>query len=177
MTNRLRRIHLQDLFVAHAYDNGLTAVETCGVDANFLTGEQPAHGQRFEPSLAVPFLFAIHTHAILGRQVGEGREGVNVIRVLADPAAGGGLGRLGLKLQRVVRLDAEHLRQARVMRCHAGLDGMPDDGRVGPLHLLRFNHSHAPRDVFGDTVAHRHKPISRGQLDRRYRKMVEAYEA
>ncbi len=83
------RVNFQDLFIAHADDDRVAAIEAGGIDADFLAGEKPAHGQRFKPSLAVPLLDAIDAHPVLGGEVGEGGERMDVVGIGAYPAADG----------------------------------------------------------------------------------------
>jgi hypothetical protein len=40
-----------------------------GLDANLFAREKPAHGQRFQASLAIPFLLAVYRDKVLGRDV------------------------------------------------------------------------------------------------------------
>ena len=85
-------IYFEDIIVPHADKDGFPAIQAAGVDTNLRTGEEPAHGQRFEPSLAVPLLFPIDCHEIMGRYIGKRRPRLDIIRVFDKPAGYGGLG-------------------------------------------------------------------------------------
>ena len=49
----------------HGYADRLTAVEAVGVQSNFFTGEEPAHGQRFQTSDSIPPLDAIYANQVM----------------------------------------------------------------------------------------------------------------
>ena len=86
MSHGRRRIDFQDMLVPHADDDGLPTIEATGVDTDLRTGEEPAHGQRFEPSLAVPLLLTLDGHKIMGRHIRKWRPGLDVICVFDKPA-------------------------------------------------------------------------------------------
>ncbi len=69
MPHGRRRIDFQDFIVSHADENRLPAIKTAGVDTDFCTGEEPAHGQRFKPSLSVPLLYTVYGDQIVGRYI------------------------------------------------------------------------------------------------------------
>lgn len=66
-----RRVDLQDFIVSHADENRLPAIKTPCIDSHLFSGEEPAHGQRFEPSLAVPLLLTFYCYKIMGRHIGK----------------------------------------------------------------------------------------------------------
>lgn len=79
-------IDFEDLFVTHADADRLPTIEAMGIDTNLSTGEEPAHGQRFEASLAVPLLFPLDRHKKMGRYIGKRCPGLDVVCVLCEPA-------------------------------------------------------------------------------------------
>ena len=66
MADHAFRIGIFDDAVAHFDGNGLTAIETRGVDADLFARKQPADRQRFERSLREPLLLAVDGDAKLG---------------------------------------------------------------------------------------------------------------
>jgi hypothetical protein len=44
MADNGRRVHFQNLLIAHADQNRLAAIQTTRVNANLSAGEEPAHG-------------------------------------------------------------------------------------------------------------------------------------
>ena len=79
-------VDFQDVFVTQADADGLAAIEAAGIDADLNTGVKPAHGQRFEPSLAVPLLLPPYRYQIVGRYVGKRSPGLDIIGVFHKPA-------------------------------------------------------------------------------------------
>ena len=65
------RIGLFDDAVTHFDGDGISTIETWGVDANPFPRKQPADRQRFESSLREPLLLAINGDAKLGRLIVE----------------------------------------------------------------------------------------------------------
>ncbi len=84
---------LEYILVPHAYRDGFAAIQAAGIDADLSAGEKPAHGQRFDPSLAVPFLLSPYRDEKVGRHVGKRRPGLHVVRVFHEPARDRGVGR------------------------------------------------------------------------------------
>ena len=70
---------MQDLPVAdlHAYRE--PAIKAGSVNLHHFTRKEPADRQRFEPSLAEPFLLAFDGDPVLGGEVVKGREGGDVV--------------------------------------------------------------------------------------------------
>lgn len=81
-----RGVDLHYFFIPHANEDGLAAIETASVDADLDAGEEPAHGQRFNASLAVPPLISPYCHKIVGRYVGKWSPGLDIIRIFHEPA-------------------------------------------------------------------------------------------
>ena len=96
MSHRRRWIDFQDMLVPHADDDGFPTIQATGVDTDLGPREKPAHGQRFESSLAVPLLVPLDRHKIMGRYVRKWRPGFDVIGVFNKPAGYGGVGGLML---------------------------------------------------------------------------------
>ena len=90
------RSDFDDLLVTHADADGLPTIQATGVDMDLCTREKPAHGQHFESSLAVPLLFPLDRHKIVGRHIGKRRPGLDIVCVFNKPAAYAGLCRLML---------------------------------------------------------------------------------
>ena len=66
-------IDFEDFLVTHANADGLPTVQATGVDTDLRIGEKPAHGQHFDSSLPVPFLFTLDRYTIMCRHVGKRR--------------------------------------------------------------------------------------------------------
>jgi hypothetical protein len=71
MADQTLRLLDLDLSVLHLDPNGLAAIEAGGIDSYRLTGKEPADRQRFERSLAEPFLLSIDRQTVLGREIVE----------------------------------------------------------------------------------------------------------
>ena len=76
----------KDLLVTHADADGLPTIQATGVDMDLRTREKPAHGQRFESSLAVPLLCLLDRHKIVGRHIGKRRPGLDIVCFFDKPA-------------------------------------------------------------------------------------------
>ncbi len=63
------RLDRQHLLIAHHDHHGLAAVQAWRVHPHRLSRKEPAHRQRFEPSLGEPFRLSIYGNAILVGQV------------------------------------------------------------------------------------------------------------
>ena len=66
MTDHAFRIDLLDDAVTHSDGDGLSAIQTRGVDADFFARKQPADRQRFKRSLREPLLLTVNGDAKLG---------------------------------------------------------------------------------------------------------------
>jgi len=75
------RISPQDLPVADLHLDGLAAVKTGCIDLDYFAREEPADRQRFEPSLAEPFLLPFDGDAVLGGKVVKWGEGGDIVRI------------------------------------------------------------------------------------------------
>ena len=71
---------MQDLPVANLHAHRQTAIQAGSINLHHFTRKEPADRQRFEPSLAEPFLLALDGDPVLGREVVKGREGGDVVR-------------------------------------------------------------------------------------------------
>ena len=135
-----RRIDFQDLLVTHADKDGFTTIQTTRVDTDFFTGEEPAHGQHFESSLAIPLLLPVDRYKIMGRYIRKGRPGFDVICVFNEPAGYGGFCCLPLHLPGFLRSQPENPCQLGKVRCPPGLHEMLYDSSVSSLHQFVFLH-------------------------------------
>ena len=79
-------IDFEDLFITHADEDGFPTIQATSVYADLRAREEPAHGQHFETSLAVPLLFPLDRHKMMGRYIRKRRPGLNVICVFNKPA-------------------------------------------------------------------------------------------
>ena len=80
--------HIEELRSSHAHADGLAALEAAGVDGDFFAGKKLAHGQRFEPSLAVPLLDTVHADEVVRRNTGERRPRGDVVGLRDQPSEG-----------------------------------------------------------------------------------------
>ena len=85
MANQPGRLLGLDLAVLHIDPDGLPAVEAHGIDSYRLTGKEPADRQRFERSLAEPFLLSVDSQPVLGRKIVEGSEGYDGVGLREEP--------------------------------------------------------------------------------------------
>ena len=84
-----RRIDLQNIFVFHADPDGFSAIQAPRVDTDLRFRKEPAHGQRFKSSLAVPLLFPGDGHQVVGRDIGKRCPRFDVICFVDKPAGDG----------------------------------------------------------------------------------------
>jgi len=75
------RIGLLNNPVSYLNPDWLPAVQTWSVDLDCFPWKKPADRQRFKGSLAEPFLLALDGDPELGREVVEGRERCDEIRI------------------------------------------------------------------------------------------------
>ena len=66
MADQPGRILCLDLAVLDLDPDGFPAIQTHGIDSYRLTGKEPADRQRFERSLAEPFLLSVDRDPVLG---------------------------------------------------------------------------------------------------------------
>lgn len=85
MSDHTLGLAVEDLSVAHLDGDVVAAVEARCLDADRLTGCQPADRQRLETSLPEPAVLAIDADVVLGRQVAERRKRGDVVRVREQP--------------------------------------------------------------------------------------------
>jgi hypothetical protein len=72
ITDRLLWAEFENIRITHKHMDMHSAVQTPAVNRDFSAREKMAHGQRFQPSLAIPFLNPVHTYLVMVGQVGEG---------------------------------------------------------------------------------------------------------
>ena len=120
MADNRRGFYFQNLLIAHPDQDRLAAIQTTRVNANLSIREEPTHGQHFQSSLTIPFLFALHSYQIMGGDVGEWGPGLDVIGVLDKPASNRRLRCLALQVPGLVGLESQSFGQFGVVRCPAG---------------------------------------------------------
>jgi hypothetical protein len=140
MSYSRRRVNFQDLLVTHPYEDGFTTIQTPSVDTDLRTREEPAHGQRFESSLAVPLLFPPYGHKIMGRHIRKRRPGLNVICVFNKPTGYGGFCCLTLCQSGLLRCQPERSCQLSIMRCPPSLHKVFYNNSVRSLCQCGFLH-------------------------------------
>jgi hypothetical protein len=79
--------------VLHFHSNRRATIKTGCIDTDCFTREKPADRQRFEPSLAEPFLLAINSDTILGWKIVERRKRGDEIGVWIKPPREHGKGK------------------------------------------------------------------------------------
>lgn len=72
MTDKSLGICFKDFAVPNLHMDRFAAIKTWSVDTDCLAGEQPADCQRFESSLAEPFLPAVNGDPVLVGQIVKG---------------------------------------------------------------------------------------------------------
>jgi hypothetical protein len=77
---------IQNTAVLEDYLKRFTAVQTGEIDCYCFAGEEPADRQRFESSLAEPFLPAVDCDAIMGGEIVEGCKGDYVVGLRIKPS-------------------------------------------------------------------------------------------
>ena len=154
MSHGRRWIDFQDILVPHADDDGFPTIKATGVYTDLGTGKKPAHGQRFESSLAVPLLFPFDGHKIMGRYIGKWRPRLDVIRVFSKPAGYGGFRRLTLYLPGLLRWHPERSCQFGIVRCPPSLHKMLYNSSVSSLNRCGFLHVISSLLSFSDMWQH-----------------------
>ena len=77
--------NFENIRVSHSHTDAVSTLKTTAIDRYFLTGKKMAHGQRFEPSLAIPFLNAVYADKVLVRKTGERGPRRNIVSVRCEP--------------------------------------------------------------------------------------------
>ena len=72
MPNQSFGVTTQDFTIPDLHPDWFATIETGSIDLDYLTWEKPANRQRFESSLAKPFLLTIDGDSILIWQIVEG---------------------------------------------------------------------------------------------------------
>ncbi len=80
------RFLIQDLSILKLNPEWLAAVQARELYGYFFAWEKPADRQRFEGSLAEPFLLPLNTYAVLGGEIVEGGEGDDVVGSRVKPS-------------------------------------------------------------------------------------------
>src|SRR5262245_48926395 len=140
MSHGRRWIDFQDILVTHADENGLPTIQATGVDTDLSTREEPAHGQHFEPSLAVPILVPLYSHKIMGRYIRKRRPGLDVICVFNKPAAYRRFGCLMLYLPRLFGSQPESCCKFGIVWGSPSLHKVLHNSSVSSLHQGSFLH-------------------------------------
>ena len=79
------RFSIQDGAIFHFHSDRRTAIQTGSIDLHCFTWKKPADRQRFESSLAEPFLLAVDGDAVLGGKVAERWERADVVGIGKQP--------------------------------------------------------------------------------------------
>src|SRR5262249_42851284 len=140
MSHGRRWIDFQDILVTHADENGLPTIQATGVDTDLSTREEPAHGQHFEPSLAVPILVPLYSHKIMGRYIRKRRPGLDVICVFNKPAAYRRFGCLMLYLLGLFGSQPESCCKFGIVWGSPSLHKVLHNSSVSSLHQRSFLH-------------------------------------
>jgi len=135
-----RWINFQNIPVTHADEDGLPTIQATSVDTDLSTREEPAHGQHFESSLAVPLLVPLYSHKMMGRYIGKRCPGLHVICVFNKPAGYGGLGCLTLCLPGLFGSQPESYCKLGIVGCPPSLHKMLHNSSVSSLHQCGFLH-------------------------------------
>ena len=77
---------VQHRAVLHFHSDRRAAIKARRIDPDRLSRKKPADRQRFEPSLAEPFLLAVYCDTVLGREVVKGGKRGDVIGVWVKPS-------------------------------------------------------------------------------------------
>jgi hypothetical protein len=127
-------------FVFHLNYHGLPAIQTIGLQTNFLAGKQPANRQRFEPSLGEPFLLTVYGHPVLGGLVVEGWKGGDPIRLRMKPAGDAGGHQIVEQLAPFFHAQAQVLSQFGVVGRLPGFDKTLHDVVKSPIQQSDIGH-------------------------------------
>jgi hypothetical protein len=122
------------------HPNGLSTIQTRGIDLNRLAREKPANRQRFKSSLAEPFLLTIDGNAVLGGEIVEGSEGGNKIGIGKEPSRDPGSKKLTEGLSPFLDRDSDLGCNLRIVRRLASLHHSPHDDMEGSVKMGRFTH-------------------------------------
>jgi len=147
MSHGRRWIDFEDTLVPHTDEDGLPTIQATGVDTDLSTREEPAHGQRFEPSLTVPLLVPLYSHKIMGWYIRKGRPGLDVICVFNKPAAYRRFGCLMLYLPGLFGSQPESCSKFGIVWGSSSLHKVLHNSSVSSLHrrILRKRLLHSGR--------------------------------
>jgi hypothetical protein len=140
MSHDRRWIGFQDILALQADEDGLPTIQATGVDTDLSTRIKPAHGCRFESSLAVPLLVPLYSHKIMGRYIRKRRPRLDVICVFNKPASYRGIGCLMLQLPGLFRSQAESCCKFGIVWCPPSFHKMLHNSSVSSLHQCGFFH-------------------------------------
>ena len=84
------RFSIPDYAILHFHSDRRTTIQTGSINPDCFSREKPADRQRFESSLAEPFLLAINSDAVLGGKIVEGRKRGDVVGIGKQPAGKAG---------------------------------------------------------------------------------------
>jgi hypothetical protein len=112
---------LQNHSIADLHPDGFSTIEARRIDLNRLSRKKPADRQRFESSLAEPFLLAIDRNTILGGEIVEGSKRGDEIRVGEEPPRDPGSEKLMEGLSALLHRDIQFRCNLRIMGRLTGL--------------------------------------------------------
>jgi hypothetical protein len=81
VSHQTLRLDSKDLTIADLHPNRKPTIETGSVDPNCFSWKEPADRQRFERSLAKPFLLALNRYPVLSGKIVEWCKGSDVVRI------------------------------------------------------------------------------------------------
>jgi hypothetical protein len=132
--------YLQNDSIPDLHVYGLSAIEAGGIDANRFAGKKPADRQRFEPSLAEPFLLTINCNAILGGKVVKRGKGGNEIRIGKEPTGNPGSKKLMERLPPLLYRDTQFGCNLYIMGRLPSLYHSLHNDVECPVKTARFSH-------------------------------------
>jgi hypothetical protein len=149
-----RGLYGRHLFVAHFHHHGFAAIQTRCINANRLAGEEPAHGQRFEPSLREPLLVAVDGDAVLRGLIVERRKRSDVIGLRMKPPGDAGSHYVDDQLAAFLHRKVEVLGELGVVGRLSRVDEASNDAVKGAIEKSHISHvpPHRVLRSTGDSV-------------------------
>jgi hypothetical protein len=138
--NQAPRLCSQDNPVSDFHLYRFPTIQARSIDLDSFAGKKPAHRQRFKSSLAKPFLLTIDGNTILGREVVEGSEGSNEIRIGEEPPRNPSCEELMEGFSPFLHRDSKLGCDLRVMGGLASLHHTPHDDMKGSIKIAWLTH-------------------------------------
>jgi hypothetical protein len=140
----LFRIHLEDFAILHLYPDGFSAVQAWRIDTNGFFWEKPADRQRFECSLAEPFLLSVDGDAVLIWKVVEGGHRDDKVGLRIQPSGHSGVDQVMESLSAFLHGNTQFLGYLRIMRRLPGFDHAFHDDVERFVKQAGFTHALSP---------------------------------